>query len=184
MQKLINLGLCFILAIMSLSFVALPSYAQVDEDVEVTVSDDLDWDYDLDTYTYDNMEDYEDFIDRVLVLGGTFLTVGITLFLGMYVFSSLALMNIAKKLKEENPWYAWVPILNAVLLFRMGDQNPLLILLVLIPGIGAFVVGIFSILAFMNICEKRGYDKLLGLLSLIPVGNLILLGILAWGKKK
>jgi len=93
-------------------------------------------------------------------------------------------MNIAKRLNEENPWYAWIPILNVVLLFRMGDQNPLLILLVLIPGIGALVVGILSIIALMNICEKRGYDKLLGLLALVPVANIVLLGILAWGKKE
>lgn len=186
MRKLINLGLCFILAMMSLSFVALPSYAQTDEDFEVTSSDDLDfeydWDYEWDT-TYGDTEDLENLVGAGLVFGGIALVIGITLSLGMYIFSSLALMNIAKRLNEENPWYAWIPILNVVLLFRMGDQNPLLILLVLIPGIGALVVGILSIIALMNICEKRGYDKLLGLLALVPVANIVLLGILAWGKK-
>ena len=182
MRKLINLGLCFILVMMSLSFVALPSYAQTDEDFEATSSDDLIY-WDGSGPIYDSTENLEELLGAGLVFGGIALVIGITLSLGMYIFSSLALMNIAKRLNEENPWYAWIPILNVVLLFRMGDQNPLLILLVLIPGIGALVVGILSVIALMNICEKRGYDKLLGLLALVPVANIVLLGILAWGKK-
>jgi len=69
------------------------------------------------------------------------------------------------------------------LLFKLGEQNPWLILLSLIPGIGTLVVAILSIIATMKVCEKRGYDKFFGLLMLVPVANLILWGMLAWGKK-
>jgi hypothetical protein len=93
-------------------------------------------------------------------------------------------MKIAQKLNHENPWFAWIPILNVVQLFQMGEQNPWLVALILIPGLGALVVGVISIIAIMNICEKRGYEKLLALLMLIPIGNFILLGMLAWGKKE
>ena len=34
----------------------------------------------------------------------------------------------------------------------------------------------------MKVCERRGYDKLLGLLVLISPLGLVLWGILAWGK--
>jgi len=93
-------------------------------------------------------------------------------------------MKIAKRLNYENAWFAWIPILNMVLVLKMGDMNPLLVLLILIPGLGGLALAIISIIALMKVCEKLGYDKLLALLVLIPIGNLILLGMLAWGKKE
>lgn len=119
-----------------------------------------------------------------LLFGGVMLFVSIIVGVGSYVYCSLALMKLAKRMNHENAWYAWIPILNMVLLFQLGEQNPVLLLLLLIPGIGALVVGILAIIALMKICEKRGYDKALGLLSLIPIANYVLLGILAWGKKE
>jgi len=100
--------------------------------------------------------------------------------IAMYVYTSLAFSKIAEKLNYEKKWFAWVPILNIIMIFELGDQNPMLLFLLLIPGIGGLIVGIMSIIAMMNIAEKRGYDKMLGLLMLVPLGNLILPGLLAW----
>ena len=177
---------------MSLSFLALPASAQTEDDYTTTTVDeyDYDWDYDYD-YDWDSTLSEEEtgvlaglLGGGAMIFGGVMLVFSIIISLSLYVYTSLALMNIAKKMDQENTWFAWVPILNTVLLFKMGNQNPLLLLLLLIPGIGALIVGIFSIISLMNICEKRGYDKLLGLLALVPLANLILLGVLAWGKKK
>jgi hypothetical protein len=176
------------LGISSLSFIALPSHAQTDEDVEITTTDDwdyeYDWDYDWNTDYTTDLEDTEALTIAGLVFGGIFAVIAAVFGIAMYVYSGLTLMTIAKKLNQPNGWFAWVPILNVILLFKMGDQNPWLLLLALIPGIGAFIVGILSIIALMNICEKRGYDKLLGLLALVPLANIILMGMLAWGKKE
>lgn len=200
MRKALNLLLCSILGLATFAFVALPSYAQTTEDDDYTVTSDdydYDWDYDWDSdwdsdwdYDWDYGTSYED-ADAIagLLGGGLFALTGIFAFLSigfgllMYGYTSFALMTIAKKLNVENGWFAWVPILNAVLLFKMGDQNPWLILLALIPGIGGLIVMVLSVIATMNIAEKRGYDKLLGLLTIIPVANLVVLGVLAWGKK-
>ena len=185
MRKIFTLLLSFIVLFGSVSFLALPLYAQEDE--MVTTDDwDYDWDYEWDS-DFDSTTNYDglsDLIGAGLVVGSVMLVFALVLSLGLYIYSSLALMTLAKRLDQENTWFAWVPILNMVLLYRMGDMNPLLILIVLIPGLGAAVVGIISIIALMNICEKRGYDKLLGLLALIPLANLILLGVLAWGNRK
>lgn len=185
MRKIFTLLLFFIVLFGSVSFLALPLYAQEDE--MVTTNDlDYDWDYEWDS-NYDSAPDYEGLSDLIgggLVVGSVMLIIALVFSLGFYVYFSLALMTLAKRLDQENSWFAWVPILNMVLLYRMGDMNPLLILIVLIPGLGAAVVGIISIIALMNICEKRGYDKLLGLLALVPLANLILLGVLAWGNRK
>lgn len=102
----------------------------------------------------------------------------------MYVYTALALSKLAKELKHENPWFAWIPILNILLLFELGNQSPLFLLFLLLPGIGELVITIVSTVAFMKISEKRGYDKMFGLLFLVPIVNLVFLGILAWNKKK
>lgn len=112
------------------------------------------------------------------------LVISLVFGLAGYIYMGVTMSKVAKHLKHENPWFAWIPILNIIQLFQMGDMNPWLILLVLIPGLGGLIVGVIAIIALMNICEKRGYDKALGLLTIIPIANLILLGMLAWGKKE
>jgi hypothetical protein len=114
----------------------------------------------------------------------TLVSIYILLGLGTYIYSSIALMITAKRLNAQNEWFAWVPILNLVLLFQLGEKSPYLLFLLLIPGIGALAVFIITIMASMRISERRGYDSTLGLLSLIPVTQYILLGIWAWGKKE
>jgi hypothetical protein len=69
------------------------------------------------------------------------------------------------------------------MVLKLGDQNPLLVLLLLIPGIGALVVAILSLIALMKITEKRGYDKALALIVLTGIGAYILLYLLAWKPK-
>ena len=118
-----------------------------------------------------------------IIFGGIMILFSLVVCLAFYAYFALALMKIGKHLNYENSWFAWIPILNLVMLFQLGDQNPWYLLLTLIPGVGAIIVAILTVIALMNICEKRGYDKLLGLLYLVPVGNLVLLGILAWGKQ-
>ncbi|MGI6423070.1 MAG: DUF5684 domain-containing protein [Candidatus Dojkabacteria bacterium] len=114
---------------------------------------------------------------------GIYLTVGTIFFLATYIFWAIALMKIGNELKYKHPWFAWVPILNAIMLFELGDKNPLLLLLLLIPVLGPFIVLILMIVAYANIAAKRGYDKLIVLLILIPLGGLILLYLLAWRPK-
>jgi len=103
--------------------------------------------------------------------------------LASYVFTSYALYKIGKEMGYENSWFAWIPILNMIMMFQLGKQNPYLLFFLLIPGIGGVIVAIFSIIALMNITEKRGYDKLLGLLILTGIGTYILLYLLAWKPK-
>ncbi len=198
MRKLIASLILSIALLLPLGMVAAPVFAQTETDTTTVAPDDTtyyDDEYDYDTYD-DSYSSYSyDLSDTdgeagvfaglaAMLFGGVMLVFSIVIGLGSYIYCSLALMKIAKRLDYENAWFAWIPILNMVLLFQLGEQNPVLLLLLLIPGVGAVVVGVLSIIALMKICEKRGYDKMLGLLSLIPVASYILLGILAWGKKE
>lgn len=205
MRKLFNITLGVVLGLASYALVAFPTMAQdvaedlpVDDEYTTTSYDDYDWEYDWDyddwdydwsTDTSESSLDLEEGLATILggmtlLFGGVALIFGITVSLATYVYSSLALMTIANKLGNENGWFAWVPILNTILLFQLGDKNPWLLLIAFIPGIGALVIAILCIIIIMTICEKRGYDKLLGLLSLVPIANLVLIGVLAWGKKE
>lgn len=150
---------------------------------------DFDWDgYAEDLYTIQD-DIAQDSAAGFLGMGAMFAFLAaysfivIAIGLASYIFSSLALYKIGKEMNYQNSWFAWVPILNTIMLFKLGDQNPMLLLLLLIPGLGAFVVAILSIIALANITEKRGYEKILVLLVLIPVGMYILLYLLAWKPK-
>lgn len=191
MRKLIvSIILSFVL-LLPFSMVAKPLFAQEDS-VTTTTLDSSYYDDYYDDYYYDSSYyttgDAEE-VTAAAALAATLFTgimliFSIVIGLSSYIYCSLALMKIAKRLNHANPWFAWVPILNLVLIFQLGDKNPMLLLLMLIPGIGAVIIGVISIIALMTVCEKRGHDKMLGLLSLVPVANYILLGILAWGKDK
>ena len=69
------------------------------------------------------------------------------------------------------------------MLFQLGEQNPTLILLLLVPGIGAMVVAVLGFIALMKLTEKRGYDKALAYIVLTGIGTYILLYLIAWKPK-
>ena len=117
------------------------------------------------------------------LLGGTFLLIFLFSGIVLYVFFGITQQKTAQRLGFEKSWHAWVPILSTIQLFKMGDQNPLLILLSLVPVIGQLALTVLSIMVYCKIAEKLGYDKLFGLLPLIPVGAFVMWGMFAWGEK-
>jgi hypothetical protein len=75
----------------------------------------------------------------------TFLVLLAVMFLfgiGLYVYSALALMKIARKAKAENPWLAWIPVANLVLIANIAGMHwwPLLLF---IPYFLFVMIGIF-----------------------------------------
>ena len=113
-----------------------------------------------------------------------FLLVG----LGVWIYTSFAYMEIAKKLKYKNPWLAWIPFARGAMILQLGNfpwgwvflWSPLA-LLPLAYFTGASWWLIFSFLAFAGaiafsvLCyishwrffERRGYYGWLALVSLV-----------------
>lgn len=116
---------------------------------------------------------------------GTILVVSAIVGLALYVYTAWALMTIGKKLKVEPTWLAWIPIVNFFYIPRLAGYEwyyGFLWLLGLIPIVGWLVSPALLIWWFWRISEARNRDGWMGILMIIPIANLVVLGILAWGK--
>ena len=96
--------------------------------------------------------------------------------IGIYVYFALALSTIAKKTNTSNAWFAWVPILNFILMAKIAKMSLWTVLLMLIPIVNIVIMVIW----WMKIAERRGKPSWLGILMLLPIANLVIPGILAW----
>jgi uncharacterized membrane protein YhaH (DUF805 family) len=109
----------------------------------------------------------------------------LVLVLAFYVYVSLAVMTIAKKTKTPNAWLAWIPIANYYLMTQIAGVSglwTLALLLTFIPVVGGLAVLGVSVWLIWRTAEKRKFPGWISLLMIIPVVNLIVLGILAWAK--
>jgi hypothetical protein len=121
-----------------------------------------------------------------------FLAVFVVIGIAAYVYFALALMAVAKKLKDPQPWLAWIPIANMVLIARLAKMHwwPVLLLIaVFIPIVGfvaSIVLGVFMFIWMWKVLEALGKPGWWVLLTLIPfVGGIwqfIMWGIMAWGE--
>lgn len=110
-----------------------------------------------------------------------FLIVGIA----VYIYSAFALMTIAKKTNTENAWLAWIPIANIYLMTQIAKVSGLWTLAILvsaIPTVGMLAFLAFSVWMWWKISEARGFPGWFGLLQLVPIVNLIIMGVIAWGE--
>ena len=99
------------------------------------------------------------------------------LFIAIYVFCAYTQFRIAKKCGcDENAWWAYVPIMNTILLMDMAGKERWWFFLCLVPMVN---IVIFAILWF-EVAKAAGHDGWIGLLVLVPFLNIIGLCILAF----
>ena len=105
--------------------------------------------------------------------------------IAVYIYAAIVLMTIAQKTKTENAWLAWIPIANIYLMTQVGEVSgwwTLLVLAAIIPILGSFVVMAMIVYLWWKIAERLDKPGWYGILMLIPVVNLVIMGMLAWGK--
>lgn len=122
-----------------------------------------------------------------------FIVIALLLGVAVYVYTSLALMTTAKRLKIKDAWLAWVPIGNLVLMSRMAKMDwwPVLFVIGLIIPFINIIAGlallVFSMIWMWKICEARNRPGWWAILTIIPwigaIWGLVMMGILAWSKK-
>ena len=113
----------------------------------------------------------------------------VPILIGFYIFYSWAYMDIGKRAKVKNFELAWIPFVGPIIIAYLAsgmDWWPWLLLagyFVPIAGIVApFVFSVYVIIWTWEMFEKSGRAGWLSILTLIPVVNFIVLGIVAWGE--
>jgi len=106
------------------------------------------------------------------------------LLVGLYIYSAIVLMTIAKKTRTKDPWLAWIPIANLYLMTKIA-KVPWWTIIVLIAGgvipfVGAAIIIGITTWWWWKICEARKKPEWYSLLMLIPIVNLVIMGIIAW----
>ena len=109
-------------------------------------------------------------------MGVAFMGVFFLIAIALYVYGALAFQTIAKKTNTENAWWAWVPILNIILVLNIAKKPLWWIILFFIPIVGIVI----AIIVMMAVAEARKKPSWWGILMIVPVINLIVPGYLAW----
>ena len=107
----------------------------------------------------------------------------------VYVYMSLAYMAIAKKAKYSMPGLAWIPYVGPLIVTnRISGMHwwPLLLLIgIWIPYVGpllSLAVVVFSTIWLWKTFEEIDKPGWWAILCIIPVVNLVMIGIAAWSK--
>jgi hypothetical protein len=107
---------------------------------------------------------------------GVLIIVFLVFFAAIYVYFALAFSTIAKKTNTPNAWWAWVPILNIVLLVNIAKKPVWWVILFFVPIVSI----VAAIIVMMGVAEARNKPNWWGILMIVPVVNFIVPGYLAW----
>ena len=111
-------------------------------------------------------------------MAGSILTIVLICGLATYVYMALALQTIAVKTNTANPWLAWVPIANAILMLQIARKPLWWIILFAIPVVNIVIV----IMVWMGVAEARQKPNWWGILAIVPLVNMVVPGYLAWSE--
>ena len=123
-------------------------------------------------------------------LGAAALGFGLLVLLALYIYYALALMTIARKLKTEPAWLAWIPLANVYLVWKISKTPTWSGILWIVGAVLSWVplVGLLPaammIFWFWKIAEMRNYPGWISILLLVPLANLVVPGLLAWVDRK
>jgi len=94
-----------------------------------------------------------------------------------YVIIAFPLFVMGQKTNSEHAWFAFVPILNLVLMVEIAGKELWWILLMFVPCVNIVAV----IVIWMGIAEAMDKPSWLGILMLVPGINFIIPFYLAFG---
>ena len=97
-----------------------------------------------------------------------------------YLYFAFCLFKIAKKTNTGNAWFAWLPILDFLLMIRIAKKPDWWIVLLFLPIINILT----GILLWMGISKALGKSQWLGIFMIITPINLIIPAYLAFSNSK
>ena len=102
--------------------------------------------------------------------------ISLVFMVAIYGFFAICLQTIAKKTGTENPWMAWVPLLNIILLLTIAKKPMWWVVLFFIPIVN-FVA---AILIMMSVAEQREKPSWVGALVVVPFFGTLVIPYLAF----
>ncbi|WP_194397465.1 DUF5684 domain-containing protein [Microbacterium atlanticum] len=103
------------------------------------------------------------------------------LFAGLYVWTALALSAVFGKSGEE-PWKAWVPVLNSAVVLRLAGLSPWLLLLALVPFLGWIPLVVVFVLAYYRLSVAFGFGA--GMTVLAVLAFPVWASVVGWGSAR
>lgn len=97
--------------------------------------------------------------------GGMFLFV-MFLVIVLYVIMAISLMKIANRTGTPNAWFAWIPILNLILMLQIANRPMWWLIFWLVPIIN--IVGIvLNFVIWVDIAKRLGKSAVFGILAVL-----------------
>jgi hypothetical protein len=105
--------------------------------------------------------------------GGVVLAL-LVLIVAVYALSAYPLYRIAKSTSDRggDAYMAWIPILNLILMCRIGGVNPwtaLVLLLSVVPLLGSLVTFVYTLVLWVKIGQRFNRTGLAVLAGLLPI---------------
>lgn len=113
-----------------------------------------------------------------LAIGGFFIFIFLFIIIASYIYYALSFRAIARKTGTPNDWYAWVPVLNLVLMINVARKPLWWLALLFIP----FVNIVMSVLLWIEVAKAVGKPEWWGVLIIVPVINIAVPGYLGFSK--
>lgn len=124
-----------------------------------------------------------------IAMAAAFMAVALAISVVLWVYMSLAYMAIGRKLKLSSPGLAWIPGVGPLINVYRGSKMhwwPWLLLIgLIIPFVGfifQLAFAVFAIIWHWKSFEAMDKPGWLSILLIIPVVNLIIIGVVAWSK--
>jgi hypothetical protein len=117
-------------------------------------------------------------VSNFLGFGGGMLSFLFIVVLIYYIYFATCLFRLAKKTNTTRAWFAWLPILDFLLMTKIAQKPAWWIIFFFLPGLNIIV----GILLWMGIAKAIGKPEWLGILMIITPINLIIPGYLAFSK--
>jgi len=116
--------------------------------------------------------------------------IALLIFIGVYIYFALAGVAVAKKMKHQRPWLAWIPFANISLWLQMGGFHWAWVFLMLIPILGWIAILVLIIIAHWRVYEILKFPGWLSLAILLDIfatglgviAHGVIIGIVAWSK--
>jgi len=124
--------------------------------------------------------------DAIIQLIEAMLIAFLVTFMILYIYVGAAVMAIAKRTQTPQAWLAFIPIANVYLMAKTADLSgwyTTSLALAAIPFIGPYITTATLVFIWWRIAERLGRPGYWSVLMLIPMVNMVLLGIMAWGKE-